>query len=438
MIKKRIVILTAFFALVVMLGFIPLAVVVAESDVVINEDISKAVGNLEILRDTTVNGDVTLNMGELNVLGRINGNVNSNMGQVNIDGEVSGDVETNMGQVVVNGNVGGNVRARMGEIIVDGSVGANLISDMGAIRVGGAVGGDIVSGVGDLLITGAVAGDVNSKAGNLFINGIVEGDVTLDQGVVELGPNAIVSGQVYVGRGLVKKTDTSIAGSIGIGEELSVSEIEEQTTDNGYRFDGLDRGLGERIAERVAQAVDSTFRNVRFMPHMTRGSEWPFFPFPFMGIYGNVAMGIINMLIMFALAALTYTLFPKQVKAAGNAISLKTGPVIGWGILAAVLAVPLMVILAITIIGIPLILIEIIFLAVAAILGYSGIVSLIGGKVLSAASYGTANPLGAIALGVLIIGLISMIPLLGSLVSFAVFVLAVGAALVSRFGSIPS
>ncbi len=438
MIKKRIVFLTALFALAAMLGFMPLAFVGAESDVVINEDINKAVGSLEIPRGTTVNGDVTLNLGELYVLGIINGNVNSNMGQVTIDGDVSGDVETNMGQVIINGNVGGNVQARMGEIIVDGAVGANLISDMGAIRVGGAVGGDIGSGVGDLRITGVVAGNVDSKGGNIFINGIVEGDVTLDQGVVELGPDAVVSGQIYVGRGLVKKTDTSITGSIGIGEELSVSELEEQTTDNGYRFDGLDRGLGERIVERVVQAVDSTFRNVRFMPHMTSVREWPFFPFPFMGIYGNVARGIINMLIMFALAALTYTLFPKQVKAAGNVISVKTGPVIGWGILAAVLAVPLMIILAITIIGIPLILIEIIFLAVAAILGYSGIVSLVGVKVLGTASSSPANPLGAIALGVLIIGLISMIPLLGSLVSFAVFVLAVGAALVSRFGSIPS
>ena len=435
MIRKKIVFLTVFFALVAMFVLIPLAFVGAESEVVINEDIIKAVGNLEILHDTTVNGDVTLNMGELNVLGRINGNVISNMGQVNIDGEVSGDVETNMGQVVVNGNVGGNVRTKMGEIIVNGAVGTNLISEIGAVRVGGVVGGDILSGVGDLFITGAVAGDVNSKAGNVFISGIVEGDVTLDQGLVELGPNAVVSGQVYVGRGLVKKTGTSIAGSIRIGEELSLSEMEEQTTDNGYRFDGLDRGLGERIVERVTQAVDSALRNVPFVPHMTREREWPFFPFPFMGIYGNVARGIINMLIMFALAALTYTLFPKQVKTTGNAILVKTGPVIGWGILAAVLAVPLMIILAITIIGIPLILVQIIFLAVAAILGYSGIVSLIGEKILGAASYSTSAPLGAIALGVLIIGLIGMVPLLGSLVSFAIFVLAVGAALASRFGS---
>lgn len=435
MFRKRIVFLTAFFVLAAMLGFMPLAFVDAESELVINEDIIKAVGNLEILHHTTVNGDVTLNMGELDVRGRINGNVISNMGQVNIDGEVSGDVETNMGQVVVNGNVGGNVSTKMGEIIVNGVVGTNLISEIGAIRVGGVVGGDILSGVGDLFITGAVAGDVNSKAGNVFISGIVEGDVTLDQGLVELGPNAIVSGQVFVGRGLVKKTDTSIAGSILIGEELSLSEVEEQTTDNGYRFDGLDRSFGERVYERVTQSVDRTFRNVPFVPHMTRVREWPFFPFPLMGTYGNIARGIINMIIMFALAALTYTLFPKQVKTTGNAILVKTGPVIGWGILAAALAVPLMIILAITIIGIPLILVEIFFLLVAAILGYSAIVSLVGGKILGTTSYSTAAPLGAIALGVLIIGLISMIPLLGSLVSFAVFVLAVGAALASRFGS---
>jgi len=142
------------------------------------------------------------------------------------------------------------------------------------------------------------------------------------------------------------------------------------------------------------------------------------------------------MLIMFALAALTYTLFPLQVKVVGSAVSMKTGPVIGWGILAAVLAIPLMILLAITIIGIPLIFVEIIFLAVAVILGYTGIAHLIGNRVISSASSNPANPLVAIALGVLLIGLISMIPLLGFLVSLAVYILAIGAALATGFGRI--
>ncbi len=433
--KKLFVLLTMVLVFTFVSGFLFSGAAGAENEVTINEDINKAVGNLIIPRGTTVNGDVTLNLGELSVLGVINGNVSSNMGQVTIDGDVDGNVDTNMGQVIINGNISKDVRARMGEVIVDGSVGGSLGSDMGVIWVNGAVGGDIVSGVGDLHISGVVAGDVNSKAGNLYINGIVEGDVTLDQGVVELGPEAYVTGEVHVGRGTINKADTASAGSIEVGEVVSGEEVENGAGDNGYYFDGLERGLGEGIAERVVYTVNSVLRNVDFMPHVARERTWPFFPFFFMGIEGSFARGVINMLIMFALAALTHTLFPRQVKAAGEAVAEKTGPVIGWGILAAILAVPLMILLALTIIGIPLILVEIIFLAAAAILGYTGIVNLVGSKVIGPASSARVNPLGAIALGVLLVGLVSMVPLLGSLVSFAVFVLAVGAALVTRFGA---
>ncbi len=436
MVKNSIIVLIAVFILLSVFSLYPVVRVNAGNETIINEDINKAVGSLDIPRTTTVNGDVNLNLGELKVMGVINGNVNSNMGQVTIDGDVNGDVETNMGKVIINGNVGGNVRARMGEVIVDGSVGDTVYSDMGAIEIDGMVGGDVESGVGDLRIYGIIAGDVNSKAGSIYINGIVEGDVFLEQGMVELGPEALVSGEIYIGRGLLKKSDTSIAASIEIGEELSITELEDPAPVNGYHFDGLDRDLGDRIAERVVDSVNDALHDVRFMPHTVRGRDWPYFPGPFMGMYGSVARGVINMLIMFALAALTYSIFPKHVKAAGEAVVNKTGPVIGWGILAALLAVPLMVMLAITIIGIPLILIEIIFLAAAAILGYTGIVNLVGMRIVGSISSGMLNPLGTIAIGVLIIGLVSMIPLLGALVSLAAFVLAIGAALVTRFGTL--
>jgi hypothetical protein len=410
----------------------------AAAEVVINEDINKAAGNLEIPVGTIVNGDVTLNLGELTVNGMINGNVSSNMGQVTVNGDVNGNVEANMGQVLINGNVAGDVQARMGEVIVDGSVGGNLSADLGTLRVGGSVGGDVGSGFGELLINGAVAGDVTSRGGKVTINGIVEGDVILDQGVVELGPQAVVTGRVYVARGTVNTTGTTITGSIEIGEEVSGSELDSRETGNGYYFEGVDRNFGERIAERIIDSVNNVFRGTRFMPHMGRARDWPFFPFPASGFYGNAARGVINMLIMFALAALTHTLFPRQVKAAGSAVTTKTGPVIGWGILAAVLAVPLMILLAITIIGIPLIIVVIIALAAATILGYTGIASLVGNKVIGSSQQRQANQLGAIALGVLLIGLIGMIPLLGGLVSLAVYILAVGAALATRFGAVRS
>lgn len=430
--KKRIVLLTALFLMAFLLTTaIPAP---ARAETVLNEDINKMAGDLEIPRGTTVNGDVTLNVGDLTVLGIVNGNINNNMGQVKIGGDVNGDLETNMGQVVITGNVSGNVKTRMGEVIIDGSLGGNLYSDLGPATIGGSVGGDIVSGFGEMLINGVVAGNVHSRGGKVIVNGAVEGDVTLDQGVIELGPNALVSGRVYVARGIVDKAASAAVGSVEIGEELSPAEIQTGETDQGYRFDGVDDSFVDTIVDRIVWEVNRGMRSVGIAPGTSR--DWSFYRYSFPGFYGSMARNVINMLILFALAALTYTLFPKQTRAAGNAVMEKTGPAIGWGILATVLAVPLMILLAITIIGIPLIIVEMIFLAAATILGYCGLVLIIGERVVGTASSKQVNPLGAIAIGVLIVGLIGMIPFIGALVSLAIFILAVGTTLVTRFGSL--
>ncbi len=429
--KKRIV--TAALAAVLLFSMLPTGLALAQNEVTINEDINKAAGDLIINRNTIVNGDVVLNLGELTVDGVVNGDVNSNMGQVTINGDINGNVTANMGQVTVSGNVGGNVRSRMGEIVISGSVGGNVDADLGTTRVSGSVGGNVSSGFGELLISGAVSGNVYSKGGNVVITGIVDGDVTLEQGVVEIGPQGVVNGRIYVARGLVKKADTSIIGEVAIGEELTASAL--QDSDSGYTFDGAEANIAGTIADRLDRSFDSAFNRFNYMPHMMRSRGWYLFPFHGISPYGSVARGIINVLIIFALTALTYTLFPGQSRKAADAVTAKSGNVIGWGLLTVLLAVPLMVLLAVTIIGIPLIIVEIIVLALAALLGYTGITLLVGEKIANTVTSSTVNPLGAIAIGVLILGLAAMIPFFGWLVSFAALVLAIGAAFATRFGS---
>ena len=433
--KKYTKVIITLLALFLGLSLLPAGTAGTAGEVVRNEDIKEAAGKLEIPRNTTVNGNVTLNLGELTVFGIVNGNVASNMGQINIIGDVNGDVEADMGQIVISGRVSGDVQAHMGEVVVDGSVGGNLFADLGAVKVSGGIGGNINSGFGELLIDGTVAGDVNSKGGDIIINGIVEGDVVLEQGLVELGPKAIVSGRIFVGRGLVKKAESALVGSVEIGEEPVATGLQDAEGVEGYRFEGIDGNFVDNIVEQVGGSLVRAFRNISYMPHMSRTRDWVFWPYPVIGFYGNIARGFVNILIMFALAVLTYALFPAQVKAAGSAFITKTGPVVGLGLLAAFLAIPLMILLAITIIGIPLILVEIIFLAAALILGYTGLANLVGSRIVTTASAkAEVNPFGAIALGVLILGLIRMIPLIGLLITLVVYILAIGAALATLFG----
>ncbi len=435
MIKNQAAVIARFvlFAIAIIIYLAPPGF--AETMEIIDEDIEQTTGSITIPEGTAVNGNVILNMGDIEIYGIVNGNVKNNMGRIMINGNVQGDVSTDMGKLEINGNVSGDVRTRMGDVVVTGSVGGNLYGDLGRLQVEGTVGGDVKSGFGELDIAGLVGGDVDSKGGNLIINGLVEGDVTMALGQVELGPNASVTGHIYVDRGLIKKADTAIVGSMEIGEKLTPVELQEEIEDD-YLVDRPRERMGERIADQVITRVNSIMRRVSFLPQIGPGREWQMFPTMFVGFYGSIARGMFNMLILFAVAALTQTLFPGQVKTAGDAVSVKAGPVIGWGLLATVLSIPVVILLGLSIIGIPLMLVVLMVLAVAAILGYAAITGLVGERLIYRTSpTAKVNLLGTIAIGVLLIGLVSMIPVIGWFVSWFIYAVAIGAALVTKFGT---
>ncbi|UNC90811.1 polymer-forming cytoskeletal protein [Candidatus Contubernalis alkaliaceticus] len=395
---------------------------------VINEDINKAAGSLEIPRNTTVNGNVTVNMGEIEIEGIINGDVVSNMGTVSVYGDVNGNVTANMGEVVVPGRVSGNVNASMGSVSVDGDVGGNLKAGLGAIKIRGTIGGDVNLDLGDLQIMGHVLGNVTSQGKMICITGQVDGDVTMPRGIVELGPDAVVGGSVLVEQGLVQADAGARVGSIVVDEELSRREVDDMFS-RGYNFKGIDHLIN------ILPFTDGEFfRNFDFTIRPGNHRMFPFYT-PFTGWSGRAASRVLGMVVIFALAALVHTLFPRNTNNIMRAVEQKTGSAILWGVLAVILAAPLAILLAITVIGIPLILVELLLLAIAWIMGYTGVTLWLGSRVLKPSSTEEANPLGKIALGVLLLGIIGFIPILGGLVGIGAFMLAVGTALSTRFGT---
>ncbi len=390
---------------------------------VLDEDIKKSVGELEIPEGTTVNGNVSVDTGSLEINGVVNGDVKAALGSVTVNGEVNGNLGAEMGSVDIAGEVSGDVNSRMGSLVVDGSVGGHAKNSLGSIEINGAVGGNVDGGLGEIIINGEVGGDVASKGKNVFIEGAVEGDINLSQGIVELKPGAVVGGTIRIDEGLVKEGAESQAGGIEIGQELTEEEVDELfQTAGGITF----TGIGDFL---------EVFDNGEFLKevelHWEDVMRWGL-----IGYTGRALQRLSSMIILFALSALIYTLFPKQVKNIGETITKQASSAVMFGILALVLALPVMFLLLITIIGIPLILVVILALAVAWILGYAGIVALIGGRVLEAAKVENENPILNILVGVVLLGMISFVPILGFLVSLAVAIVAVGSALSSRFGTV--
>lgn len=392
-------------------------------------DITKIAGNLEIPADTLVNGDVTVKMGETVVRGFVNGNVTANMGRVVIYGDVNGNVEANMGEVVINGKVAGDVNANLGRVDVEGFIGGSLSSDLGDVHIGGTVSGDVEMGLGNLHVPGEVQGSIFSRGKTVSVTGSVGGDIILSRGIVELGARSDVAGEVYVEKGLVKAEEGARTGSILVVEELTEAEVDRLFRQDGFRF-----GVLEEFFSSLSDGISSFVKKIPFVYPRNLDQILKHLPFSFLHWPGHFAQGLYNMIIALALAVLTFTFFPQQVKVTAGSLTGKTGAALGYGALTALLMLPLSIALTLTIIGIPLLFAVFLLLILVTILGYTAIAHIIGEKVLQVSSNTEYNPLAAIALGVLLLGILTMVPLLGSLVSLALFIMAVGGVLASRFG----
>src|SRR4029077_21093897 len=132
----------------------------------------------------TVNHDLYVFAGQVNVNGTIKGDLVALGGQVAINGSVSGEVVAAGGNVNINGPVGGNIRGSGGQFTVNGTVGKDVAVASGNLSVTGKVGGDLLFAAGSVDVPGSVTGSIEGGAGRYTREGTVGGteEVSIGQG----------------------------------------------------------------------------------------------------------------------------------------------------------------------------------------------------------------------------------------------------------------
>jgi len=101
-----------------------------------------------------------------------------------------------------------------------------------------------------------------------------------------------------------------------------------------------------------------------------------------------------------------------------------------------ILILPISFLLFVSIIGIPLILAQVIVYGIAVALGYVSTTQVIGKKLLMAFRRYNQPMVTEIIWGIILLTLISLVPVLGALVSMIVMTIGIGASWMSRFGEI--
>lgn len=138
-------------------------------------------------------------------------------GSVALDAAVAGDASAGAGKLRVAADVGDSLHAAAGQITINGKVGrhARLAGGQVELGYGSVVLGNVAVAGGQLRLLGAVHGDVLAAGGRLQIDGVVGGNVVAGSGLVELGPHARISGQLrHLGGSVQRDPEAQVAGGI--------------------------------------------------------------------------------------------------------------------------------------------------------------------------------------------------------------------------------
>ncbi len=281
--------------------------------------------------------------------------------------------------VVESGEVEDEVSTTFGNVTVDGIVEENIHSAKGDVVVNGEVGGDINAGIGDVEVNGPVGGAIDAGLGDVVVNAPVEGDVDVGRGVVDLGPEAVVGGDVHYGSGEVRGNKAAVQGAMIAGR---APHMEHEP--DGFGVPGL---------------VGWVFTTAAFV----------------------------------ACSVLLAVLAPGPLLAAAR--RAEESP--GWSLLFGVASVPAVVVfavvLAVSIVGIPLLLL--LAPAYLAFVFFGALVAayFVGRRVVFATGhYRGGNALAAMV-GALILAAAYMIPVLGGLLLYGLALLGTGAAILVLF-----
>lgn len=258
-------------------------------------------------------------------------------------------------------------------------VGSSYIIPAGANHNGGVV----VFG-GNISVLGNLNGRAIAIGGAVEVNGTVTGDIIALGGRVILREGAQVSGSVTaVGGGVERADHVQLRGEVN-----SIS---------------LSQGL------RVPQFHLFPF-NLRSFP-----------------IYSLYLIGL------YLSALIIAYLFADQAVAVEHTLLAFPGKSALVGILTLILIVPLTIVMAFTVVGLPLVLLTWLTFFVAKLLGYMAVAAATGR--LSLGKLGQRLPLPVnLAIGVVLLGFLRAVPYAGFLFGILVLAMGLGAALISHFG----
>lgn len=312
---------------------------------------------------------------------------------------------------------------------VQGTVNGDVIMTGGSVDFSGKSSGDILAAGGNIRLRGQNEGNIRVAGGNVFIEGNTGKNVTAAAGNMSLGENSNISGNAYLAGGMVETDgvigknlkiaggNVILAGTVKGNAEIMSDDI---VTRPGAKIEGnlTYYSNGDLNIDKNIVTGEIIRKNI---PIKNRKDDN-------LGVF--LGAGIIGFLGFLLLAYVFYKIFPKNSRDIfGLLLEKESWKLIVIGILAMIIIPIIAIIMMITIIGMPL----------AAVIALVFVLAMLLSKIIASVALGHAInvrfkphefsrsfPLPDFVLGYLILEVLMLIPFLGPLAVFIIFLWAFG------------
>lgn len=335
--------------------------------------------------------------GKVIIDGTVNGDVYAAGGAVEISGTVNGDLLVAGGDVTVDGTISDDIRAGGGSVRIDGKVGKNVTVAGGNVSLGrrAEVSGSVVAFAGNMQVSGNVAKDLMGFAGTAAVSGTVGGGVNFHGGEFTTLPGAKVAGGAKIWL-----------------EDESRMKIAEGTVSGKVDF--------ETLAGKQPPTI---------LGH-SRGMFW---------------FKILWTVWLFLTGLILFVFFRKVFGKYCAVLRERTLSTVLWGIAGIVVLPIVILVLAVTIVGIPFAILILDLCFWLAYLSQLSTALLVGDLIFRNRDSARWAPLWSFTVGLLLVQALTFIPIVGWLIvimglllGFGALELLVGEAFKSRRGSQPA
>jgi len=290
-----------------------------------------------------------------------------------------------------------NLFAAGNEVNVSGRIKGDLIAFGGDVVINAQVDGNIMVGGGDITITGS-ARNIYVGGGDVTIAAKTRNDLLAGCGQIYIDKNARIGKDAFLGCG-----DAKIAGNVG--RDVKIGSETMKVLPGAVVKGSITRYSQPDVSKKTAKYVNGF----------------------------NLAHQILAFVTIFVMGILIIVFLPNQVKLIASKMTGEFWKSLGWGILS-LIVVPLIVgLFLITVIGIPI--------GILLLIGYlfgiyiAGIFTsvVIGQWILGKLGKPEVSLIWALLIGLIILQLIGLVPIIGWIAKFILFLWAFGALTATRF-----